>query len=253
MSFQFSIIIICRNEAANIEAALNSILLLSDDVVVYDSGSTDGTLELLQKFPIRLVTGPWEGFGSTRQKAALLSKYDWVLIVDADEVVSPQLATELAEWKAPNTPTAYSIQLHNHIGAVHLCHGTWGHDFRVRLYNRHQARWSDARVHEKLILPEGMAIIPLHYTIRHNTARNMDELAKKLDRYATLTAEEYYRQGKRSTWIKRNLGPLFAFIKSFFLKLGFLDGSAGYHLAHTIARYTRSKYYRLHRLEQSAN
>lgn len=252
MSGQFSIIIICRNEASNIEAAVSSILALSDDIVVYDSGSTDGTLEILRQLPVRLEKGDWQGFGPTRQTAVQRSRHDWVLIIDADEVVSPELAEELKRWNVPATPTAYSIQLRNHIGPVHLCYGTWGHDFRVRLYNRHLVSWSDARVHEKLIIPEGMPVQPLRHTIRHNTARSMSELAKKLDHYATLTAMEYHRQGKMSTWIKRNLGPMFAFIKSYFLKLGFLDGGMGYRLSMAIARYTRKKYYRLHQLSASA-
>lgn len=251
MIAQFSIIIICRNEARNIEAAVSSILSLSDDVVIYDSGSTDGTLDIVRKLPVRLETGAWQGFGPTRQLAAQCARHDWVLVVDADEVVLPELAAELGRWQAPAAPTAYSIQLHNHIGAVCLRHGTWGHDFRVRLYNRHHAHWSDARVHEKLLLATGTRTERLQHTIRHNTARSMEELAQKLDRYATLTAGEYRRIGKKSTWIKRNLGPLFAFIKSFFLKLGFLDGRAGYQLAQAIARYTRQKYVRLHRLQGS--
>src|SRR5215212_3926227 len=95
MSFQFSIIIICKNEREQIAQAISSVYSLSDDIVVYDSGSTDGTLESVKKFPVQLYTGVWEGYGKTRQKAVQLSKYDWVFIVDADEVVSDELVEEL--------------------------------------------------------------------------------------------------------------------------------------------------------------
>jgi glycosyltransferase involved in cell wall biosynthesis len=245
MSFQFSIIIICRNEATNIGHTLKSILSLSNDIVVYDSGSTDGTIDILEKFPVRLYRGDWEGFGPTRQKPVELSRHNWVLIVDADEVLTPALAEELKTMNPGTENTAYSVQLENHIGSRHIRYGSWGQDFRVRLYNKNQLRWNDSIVHEKLIVPATVQLIRLKHTIKHYTARNMGQLSEKLNRYALLTADQYRRQGKRSTWIKRNIGPVFAFIKTYFLKLGFLDGKEGYRLALVLANYTALKYRRL--------
>lgn len=250
MSVQFSIVIICRNEAAHIGQTISSLLPLHADIVVYDSGSTDGTLELLQQLPVRLHAGPWLGFGRTRQKAAELARHDWVLIVDADEELTPGLAQELQQLDPPSERTVYSVRLLNHIGATHVRHGSWGHDHRVRLYNKRSIRWNDDQVHEKLLLPPGTQVVPLQHPMVHYTARSMQVLNQKLDQYALLTASQYHAYGKRSTWLKRNAGPLFAFAKSYLLKLGLLDGRTGWNLASALAGYTARKYKKLYELEK---
>jgi glycosyltransferase involved in cell wall biosynthesis len=244
----FSIIIICKNEEENIERCIQSIASLSDDIVVYDSGSTDETLEKLKNFPIKLFTGGWEGFGKTRQKAAELSKYDWVLIIDADEVVSQNLGLELLSLSLTDSGIAYRIHLKNHLGNKHIKWGVWGNDDRIRLYNKNMVHWNEDIVHEKLVMPRNIVLKKLHSTIHHYTAKNFEQLSQKMKQYALLTAEKYYSQGKKAVWINKNFSPLFTFIKSYVFKLGFLDGGNGFKLAKIIALYTSLKYKRLHEL-----
>lgn len=253
MSFQFSITIICKNAAGFIERTVNSVSGLSDDVVVYDSGSTDQTIELLKAMPVQLYEGPWEGFGKTRQKAAELARYPWVLVIDADEIVSPALGRELKSLDPQSDQIAYSIELKNHLGEERIKWGSWGYDFRIRLYNRNFVRWNDAMVHEKPVLSTGVQIQKLKYPVLHYTARTKKELWDKMHHYALLTAAQYHLNGKKASWIKRSSGPLFAFLKSFFFKFGFMDGKGGFDVASIIARYTYLKYHRLHELERNSN
>lgn len=247
MRFLFSIVIICKNEKDSIARTLESVQALSDDIVVYDSGSTDGTIEIVKSFDVKLHTGPWLGFGATRQQAALLSKYDWVLVVDGDEVVTPALGKELLSLQLINPEEAYRIELYNHLGTRRIRYGTWGKDFRIRLYHKDRMAWTPKIVHETL---EGSAarFIDLEHPILHYTASSFAALTRKMNAYAKLTGEQYYRSGKKSSLLKRSFGPIFTFLKSYVLKLGFLDGAAGYRLASLLARYTQQKYAHLHRL-----
>ena len=248
MSFQFSIVIICKDEAGHIGQTLKSIFSLSDDIVVYDTGSTDGTLEVLEKFPIKFHYGLWEGFGITRQKAVQFSRYDWVFIIDADEIVTNALAEELKQLKLTDEKIVYSILLQNHLGSQHIKWGIWGNDYRVRLYNKKLISWNDLIVHEELVIPNYITVKKLTKPILHYTAGDITELTNKMHLYALLTAEQYHLHGKRARWVKTVFGPLFAFIKSYILKFGFLDGKNGYDIARIIAGYTFLKYKRLHEL-----
>lgn len=251
MSVKLSIIIICKNEAAGIGRTLESLRSLSDDIVVYDSGSTDGTLDIVRNFPVQLHTGSWEGFGRNRQKAVDLARHDWVMVVDADEILSSELVEEIRALDPPNNNTAYRICLRNHLGNEYVKWGDWGNDFRLRLYNRHVLRWNDAIVHEKLVVPEGTTITDLKGTVHHRTANGVDDYSRKMVQYALLTAEQYHIRGRRSTWIKRHLGPLFTFFKNYIVLLGFLDGRKGYVIARIISFYTFLKYTRLKEIEEA--
>ena len=250
MSFQFSIIIICKNEEHNIGQCLRSVHDLSDDIVVYDSGSTDSTVSILRQFPVQLHTGVWSGFGPTRQKAVDLAKHDWVLVVDADEVVSDGLRAWLQQLTPPAPDTAFRIRLKNHLGQRLVKWGAWGHDYRVRLYHKASVRWNELIVHERLVIPEHTRLINIHASLEHYTARSFTSLAQKMKQYALLTARQYHSQGKTSGWLKRSLGPGFAFFKSYIIKLGFLDGITGFHLASIISDYTLLKYEKLQEMEK---
>ena len=250
MSVPFSIVMICKNEAHNILNALKSVYGLSDDIVVYDSGSTDATVQIVNTQPARLIDGEWEGFGKTRQKAVDLAKYDWVLMVDADEKLSEGLRDELQQWQ-PAGETAYRIQLQNYIGQTHLKWGAWLNDKRVRLFNKKYWRWNEYIIHEKLLPTGKFQAATLQNPIRHTTAKSMEDYTKKMMQYACLTAELYYGQKKKQNWFRAYGGPAFTFVKNYVFLLGFLDGSAGFTLAKIISMYTYVKYKRLRRLYKS--
>jgi glycosyltransferase involved in cell wall biosynthesis len=248
MNQNLSIVIICKNEKGNIERVLQSIVAVTDDIVVYDSGSTDGTLELLQSFPVEVHQGEWMGFGITKQHVVSLAKHDWVLCLDADEAIDEQLRQSLLTLSFGDTNTVYQIGFKNLLGNKHLRWGEWGGDKHIRLFNRQVVTWDDAIIHERLRIPDGFVVKPLKGFVLHRTMTDTVEYSNKMVKYALLNAEKYYRQGKKAGWIKRCLSPSFTFAKHYIFQLGFLDGWEGLLSARMTAFYTFLKYARLHEL-----
>ena len=249
--YSFSVVIVCKNEAAVIGQTLESLQGLTDDTLVYDNGSTDGTQEIVRRFAVKLVEGSWEGFGKTKRKALALAQYDWVLFLDADEAVDPILKQSLLQWQVPQQPTVYEMAFRNYFKDKPLRFGEWGTDYHVRLFNRRQVAWDEAPVHEQLQIPEGTARLRMKGFILHRTLQSVEAYQKKMENYARLGAEKYYRQGKRSGWLKRFFSPAFSFLSSYIFKLGFLDGKEGFQSARIIAAYTARKYKLLQEMQQS--
>lgn len=246
-----SIVIVCKNEAAVIGLTLRSLQGLSNDVVIYDNGSTDGTQELVKQFNVRLYEGSWEGFGKTKGKALALAKHDWVLFLDADEAVDEELKAALQLWQPESDQTVYEMAFKNFFKNKPLKFGEWGTDYHVRLFNRKVVHWDEAPVHEQLILPENFITRRMKGYILHRTLKGIDDYKRKMEEYAALGAEKYFRQHKKATWLKRNLSPVFSFFNNYILRLGFLDGKEGYLSAKMTARYTAMKYAKLKELIQN--
>jgi glycosyltransferase involved in cell wall biosynthesis len=248
MNKQFSIVIICKNEKGNIERVLHSIMDITDDVVVYDSGSTDGTVEALQQFGVRVEQGPWMGFGRTKGHAVSLTAHDWVLCLDADEALDEELQQSLKALTFGDNNTVYQLRFKNLLGHKHLKWGEWGGDKHIRLFNRQVVKWDDAIIHESLQIPPAAKVVTLKGNVLHRTMRDTVEYSQKMVNYALLNAEKYHRQGKKATVLKRFLAPLFSFLKHYIFQLGFLDGWEGLLSARMTAFYTFLKYARLHEL-----
>lgn len=245
-----SVVIVCKNESEIIGKTLGSVKELTDDIVVYDNGSTDGTQEVVKKNGVKLFEGTWEGFGKTKRKAVELARYDWILSIDADEQVDDTLKKSLSNLSLNNPSIAYEIKFKNFFNNRHLKFGEWGGDSHLRLFNRSKVNWDEALVHEKLIIPADVKISTLDGHILHQTVKDIGEFAGKTVHYALLNAEKYHFQGKRSSWIKIYLGPFFAFFQYYFLKLGFLDGWEGFVCARMTAYYTFLKYGKLKELNR---
>jgi glycosyltransferase involved in cell wall biosynthesis len=244
----FSVVIICKNEAGIIGTTLQSLQGLTDDIIVYDNGSTDGSQLIIRSFPVQLQEGSWEGFGKTKNKASALAKHDWILSLDADEAVDEQLKTSLLHWQPENEDTVYSLSFKNFLGNKHLRFGDWGSDAHIRFFNRKTVCWDEAAVHENLQLPANAVIKKLTGHILHRTWRDAVDYKIKMERYARLAAEKYFKQEKKANWFRLHLSPVFAFTRSYILKLGILDGSAGYTCAKMMAWYTKRKYQKLKEL-----
>ena len=245
---QLSVVIICKNEAGIIGKTLQSLDGLCDDIIVYDNGSTDNTPEQIRKFNVQLHQGTWEGFGKTKNKAIALAKYDWILSLDADEAIDGELKRSLLALKLTGENDVYEIRFKNFLGNKWLKYGEWGGDKHIRLFNRKKTQWNDASVHEELLATPGRSIKKLNGFILHQTVKDINDYAAKMVRYAMLNAEKYKRQGKRSSFFKIRMAPGLSFVHYFILKLGFLDGYAGYVCARMTAYYTFLKYTRLKEL-----
>lgn len=242
---KISVVIICRNEAGIIGKSLESLQGLTDDIIVYDNGSTDNTLQVVRSYKAQLQTGDWEGFGKTKSKAISLAKYDWILSLDADEAIDEALKKTLLHLDLSDADTVYDIPFKNFFGDKHLKYGEWGRDHHIRLFNRKNVNWNESPVHEQLVLPHGTKVQTIKGSVLHYTAVNIKEYEAKLMKYAALNAEKYQQQGKKAGPLKKYLAAFFSFVQNYFFRLGFLDGRAGYQCAVLMARYTFVKYKKL--------
>ena len=240
-----SVVIICKNDAGGIERTLQSVKGLDCDVLVYDSGSTDGSVEVAKRFGVRVAEGEWEGYGTNRFKAAQLAKFDWILMLDTDEIIDEELRESLKKLDCNKEKQVYNIRYKNFIGNKLIRYGEWGNDSHIRLGNRKGVETDSEIVHEKLFLQPGLEIKQIKGYILHYTVKNIQDYTQKTMNYAMLSAEKYQRLGKRATSLHILFSPFYTFLKNYFFKLGFLDGREGFICARMTAWYTFLKYSRL--------
>ena len=246
--FQFSVVIICKNEEAIIGKTLQSLQGFAPDIVVYDNGSTDNTIEIVKTYPANLVQGPWEGFGKTKNKANSYAKHDWILGLDADEIPDEEMKKIISDLSGADETAVFKFRFKNFLSNQWIRYGEWGNDKHIRLFNRKRVKWNDAEVHEQLIFPADVKIKELNGFVLHYTMKDETDYKSKMENYARLNAEKYFRQGKKSSMLKQWLSPAFSFIQNYIFKLGFLDGRAGFTCANMTAYYTFLKYKRLNEL-----
>lgn len=245
-----SIVIICKNGAPDLPETFLSVKGLGDEILFYDSGSSDDSVQIAKDFGARVVTGTWEGYGRTRYKAAQLATNDWILMLDTDEVIDKELKASISNLDLRKENVVYNFRYKNFYGKKYIRNGEWGNDSHIRMANR-TAVYSDQEiVHEKLFLQHGLTVQTLPGYILHYTAHNSIEYAQKMVEYARLCAEKYNRQGRHSSFINILFSPMFSFMQNYFFKLGFLDGWEGFCCARMSAWYTFLKYAQLRDLQQ---
>lgn len=232
-----SVAIITLNAASQLEACLQS-AAFADEIVVVDSGSTDGTQALAERHGARVIQQDWLGFGPQKQFAVEAARHDWVLCLDADERVTPALqmaiesALEIGQNSASTAaaPHAYRFPRCNRFLGRYLKHGEGYPDWSLRLFNRRHARWSDDAVHEKVV-SDG-TIGTLAGDLLHDSAESLSSYLTKQNRYTSLAADMALAAGKRSSVGRVALSPLVRFIKFYFVRQGFRDGLPGFvHIA----------------------
>lgn len=245
---KISVVIICRDAAATIEKVIASSFQISEDVLVIDSGSTDGTLEKVKATGARLVETVWQGYGATKNYGNTLAKNNWIFSLDADEYIDAELALEVSKLTLTDNTASYTTRRINYLGNHAIRFGEWGKGSGLvhRLFNRTNASWDTSPVHEKLLFNTEGAIHRLGGSLHHYTSPDIETYQRKLNKYATLMAEKYRLKGKKATPFKRLLSPLFNFTQNYVFKGGFLDGKDGWKIARAHARYTFLKYQLLH-------
>lgn len=219
-----SAVIITLNAASQLEACLESVAFC-DEIVVVDSGSTDGTVELAQRRGAHVIKAEWRGFGPQKQFAVEQAKNDWVLCVDADERVSERLRANIENALVSPTGNVYRFARCNRFMGRYLRHGEGYPDWSVRLFDRRHARWSNDAVHEKILVER--VVGTLIGDLFHDSAESLDDYLAKQNRYTTLAAQEARTQGKHANAAHLLLSPLVRFIKFYFFRLGLLDGVPG--------------------------
>jgi glycosyltransferase involved in cell wall biosynthesis len=236
--------VITFNEADRIDRCLRALAFCSE-IVVVDSHSTDGTRELATHCGARVIERDWPGYRSQKQFATDAAQYDWVLCVDADEIVTPELQAEIQALRASGFSgvTGYSVpRLTDYFGGF-LRHGNAWPDRKIRLYQRGAARWIGYEVHEKIAV-DG-AVGALSAPLEHYAYRSLDDHLSRVDRYARLMAEEMHRAGRRCNLAAVIVHPLWRFVRGMLIKRGFIDGWRGWLFHFVEAGYVHRKYLRL--------
>jgi glycosyltransferase involved in cell wall biosynthesis len=232
--------IITLNEERNVARAIES-LRCCDEILIVDSGSTDRTVELAEKLGARVLEASWLGYAAQKNWAAEHASTEWILSLDADEALSEALEAEI--WNLKKTGPDYDAytmpRLARYLGRW-IYHSGWYPDRKVRLYRREKAKWVGDFVHES-VQPNGR-VGHLHSNILHFTCDSLSEHVKTMDRYTTLAAQELAARKVKVPLSKLIVDPAWAFVKSYFVQRGFLDGPEGLTIAHMAAFYTFLKY-----------
>ncbi|WP_020559100.1 glycosyltransferase family 2 protein [Thiofilum flexile] len=250
-----SVVYITFNAERYLAQSLERSRLLTDDLVIIDSGSTDQTLTIAYAAQAKIIRQEWLGFAAQKQLAINSARYDWVLFLDADEILSTEAVQEIQNLSTQLSTgceyVAFSLPRRNWFQGKWIQHGSWWPDRVVRLVNRTLGQMKPVPVHE-CWQTEG-PIQALKSPLEHYSYANFSELIHKADRYSTLAAKQLFQAGKRvSTW-----SPLWhsmaAFIRLFILKQGFRDGIEGAAIAYTTALASFMKYAKLQELWRNTN
>ncbi len=224
MALPLSVVLIAHNAAAQLPDCLASVPF-GDEIVLVDSGSNDRTAEIAAGRGARVLQKEWLGFGRQKQFAVEQARNNWVLCLDADERVSPELAASIRRaLEAPVAPV-YRMARRNRFLGRWLRHGEGYPDWSARLFDRRHARWSDDAVHEKVLY----AVTPgtLEGDLLHESAEDLGRYLEKQNRYSALAARQLFERGRSAGLAELLLSPLVRFVKFYLLRLGFLDGVPG--------------------------
>ncbi|AUU88332.1 glycosyltransferase family 2 protein [Enterobacteriaceae bacterium ENNIH3] len=242
MSQRLSVVMIAKNAADLLPDCLASVAW-ADEIILLDSGSQDATSEVARVAGVKVFTDTnWQGYGIQRQKAQRFASGDYVLMIDTDERVTPELAQSIrAVLDAPQPDAVYSIARRNFFLGRFMRHSGWYPDRVMRLYPRERYQYNASLVHESLDT-QGAKVIELKGDLLHLTCRDFASFQRKQLNYATAWAQERHQKGKKASLAGIFTHTLGAFLKTLLLRGGVLDGKQGWLLAVVNAQYTFNKY-----------
>jgi len=243
-----SVIIITKDEADNIRACIESVKW-SDEIIVVDSGSSDATVEICRKMGAQVHTLDWPGYGMQKNRALSYATRDWVFSIDADERVTPELQSQLIKAMRNESKAGFYIPRLSQFCGKFIRHSGWYPDYVLRLFKRNRGKFSDDVVHERVIL-EGTSG-KLSSPLLHYSYLDKADVQRKTEQYAKAGAMQMFKNGKSSSAADAPLRAGWAFFRTYFLHLGFLDGFAGLDIASMNARTTYMKYVQLKALHSA--
>jgi glycosyltransferase involved in cell wall biosynthesis len=241
----FSVVIIARNEEKHISACIEAAQQVTHDIVLVDSGSKDRTIELASQAGARVFPYEWKGYGANKNYGNQQALNDWIISIDGDEIISPQLIKSINRLKPVNGHVYKLNSLVNYAGTW-IKHSGWYPRWKHRIFNKKECRWNDALVHEDLEPLNDKVIHALQGDLLHYSYSSYEEHKIKVLDYAELQALQWVKNNKSPSLLKKLFGPYFNFLKTYVLQLGFLDGQAGFHIAKMNALLSKAQIEKFH-------
>ena len=244
-------VIITYNEERNIEKCLKSLVDVVDEIVVVDSFSTDATKSICERFNVRFIEQKFLGYVDQKNFALAQTTFDHVVSLDGDEALSEALQKSILNLKTNWEFGGYYANRYNNFCGQWIKYSDWYPNKKLRVFDKTQAKWVGYKIHETVQLnnPEA-ATGYLKGDILHYTYQTYQEMDAKTDYFSSISAEAYFDKGKKASVFTLIFNPIWAFIKSYVLRLGFLDGKNGFRICYQTGKITYLKYAKLRRLWQ---
>ena len=248
---RLSVIVIAKDAAATIASTLQSLRFCDEIIVSVDDTSSDGTERIARGLATKVALRRAEGFPAARRHALSMAQGEWVLMIDADEIVTPALAQSIMEIviASPSRPFGYQLRRRTNLLGRYLKHGDWGRDRVLRFVRRDKARIRDVPVHESFEV-DGLTQL-LDGWLLHQGDRTIESLVARQNRYAALSAQAMFDKGRGTSLLAIILKPPFRFLRSYVLRLGFLDGWPGFVEAWYSAVYVFTRYATLREMRRA--
>lgn len=246
-----SVVIITFNEEKNIGRCIDSVKDVADEVVVLDSFSTDRTVQIAEMKGAYVYRHKFAGYGAQKNKALEFAKHNYVLSLDADEMLDDELKASILKAKKGFAFSAYKMNRCAFYRGKFIKHGTWYPESKVRLFDKRLLKWEGLDIHEKVQLPPTMAVYPLKGDILHYICDSDKDHIRRSDNFSTLAALSLFRAGKRTSWFKIVASPAWFFLNDYILRGGFLSGYQGWMIAKNQTRYHFLKYAKLYKLQKA--
>ena len=244
-----SAVIITKNEAANIQRCIRALQQVASEVLIVDAHSTDDTVAIARKMGARVIQKKWEGYGINKNFGNEIATYDWILSIDADEVLSTDLIQTL-QHLVLNQQKVYAMsRLVNYMGQW-VYHSGWYNDWKVRLFHKAIVQWEEsALVHERLQIPVTKEVVRLKGELYHYSYKSEEDHWNKIEHYAQLAAQQMAQEHRSASFLKLYISPVARFFKTFLLKKGFMDGRLGWKISCRNAYLVYRKYTLLRGME----
>lgn len=248
---KLSVVIITFNEEKNIGRCLEAVREVADDIVVVDSFSGDNTEKICRASGARFVQHKFEGHIEQKNYAITQALFPLILSLDADEVLSPELAAEISQIKNSRNADGYQLNRLTNYSGTWIRHCGWYPDWQLRLWNSAKGNWGGVNPHDKFQMHQGSKIEKLKGDLLHYSYNSKQDHLNQIEKFSSIAAGELFKKGKTASWFHLYLKPVWKFVAKYFLHLGFLDGAAGYSVCRLSAYDIFLRYKKLKLLQKA--
>jgi glycosyltransferase involved in cell wall biosynthesis len=248
---KLSVVIITYNEEKNIGRCIDSVKSIADEILILDSNSTDQTASIAESKGAIVKKESFRGHIQMKNRAVELASSNYILSLDADEALDLKLTDAIQKVKENFTHKAYRMNRCTNYCGQFIRHGSWYPDRKIRLFDRRIAQWGGINPHDKIVVQENIHVDQLRGDILHYSYYTITEHVAQNNKFSSISAESLFAQGKKTTLLKIIVNPVWAFLQSYFIRAGFLDGLFGFVIAIQISHLTFLKHVKLYLLLKS--